>query len=60
MDLLVSSLPSEINTWTGLNRKKSGVDFITGCGYIVEIVAGQQKKDIAYLLHYYLITVICL
>ena len=58
MHLLASFLPSEIDTWTELNRIKRGVDFITGCVYIVNIFAGQQKKVIAYLLHYYLISVL--
>ena len=50
MHLLASSLPNEIDTWTELNRIKRGEDFITGCGYIVKIFAGQQKKSLAYLL----------
>ena len=36
------------NVWTESNRKKRGLDFISGCGYTIESFDGLQKKDIVF------------
>ena len=40
----MQNVSNAFNIRTVSNRKKRGLDFITGCGYAAEIFGGLQKK----------------